>query len=913
MKKIAVKSKMQKIIILILIVLLSNFIVPTYSSASFGGVLMGPIIDFIAGIGDAVLSALQFFMYDGNVTVGNTVGGAVSGALTIVNPFDSFLLMRSSDKFEETLKKYDMDTTEEGEIEISADEFDKGWLGWLPGSFADKDYGVPIIKYTPEKIFANQVPALDVNFINPKDWTDQATNEDNAEAMNEKSITRQLHSTIANWYIALRNLAIVALLSVLLYVGIRILISSTAGDKAKYKQMLMNWIVALCIVFFLHYVMSFILTVTEMITVGVSSGTEIVVDVQDSDNGNFKFKTDLTGLCRFQIQYKDLGARMIYLIFYIALVIYTVMFTWTYVKRAITMAFLTLIAPVVAITYPIDKIGDGQAQAFGIWLKEFIFNALLQPFHLIIYTIFLGAASEIAVQNPIYAILFLAFIIPSEKLLRKMFGFNKADTAGGMSTAAGVFGGAAAFNMVKSIVGKGAQRGSSGKAPATNNKIRAKNNIEDSRTPKGYSAFATTGGSALPSEGQGEDGMDYERANEFRRLQEEGLSQQEAMDRLNATMPADRGEIDYERANEFKRLQEEGLNQQEAMDRLNATMPQDRSRPDYERANEFRRLQKEEGLSQQEAMDRLNATTVRNDSSTEANKIRFASQDSQSDNIRQESNSTSGNTQNNTRTPSDLSKGKRVLNGMKSLGHATFNKQNAGKAARFVGRAAVRTATTGVGLAVGTAAGIAGGDLEDVLKYTAAGAALGNRTLGNATLNAMSGARKIGGNVAQTFMEGYSGLNEATMRRQAKEFVKDVDNREYFAREMAEDDGTRLSGKALNNVMENAAYYNNAGIDDNSKIKKSIKLEKDIIEDLSNTDLSEEEKRTMAREQATTISKIADKVDDKKLMTDEKYAQGLQNNFKRGLKAANSEMSERELNTQSEQMMKLLKKYKKAY
>ena len=33
------------------------------------------------------------------------------------------------------------------------------------------------------------------------------------------------------------------------------------------------------------------------------------------------------------------------------------------------MAFLTLIAPIVAFTYPIDKMADGQAQGFDMWVK----------------------------------------------------------------------------------------------------------------------------------------------------------------------------------------------------------------------------------------------------------------------------------------------------------------------------------------------------------------------------------------------------------------------------------------------------------------------------------------------------------------------------------------------------------------
>ena len=48
MKKLMNKNFVQKIVIAILIVLSFNFVVPTFShAADFGGVLFGPIIDFL--------------------------------------------------------------------------------------------------------------------------------------------------------------------------------------------------------------------------------------------------------------------------------------------------------------------------------------------------------------------------------------------------------------------------------------------------------------------------------------------------------------------------------------------------------------------------------------------------------------------------------------------------------------------------------------------------------------------------------------------------------------------------------------------------------------------------------------------------------------------------------------------------
>ncbi len=70
------------------------------------------------------------------------------------------------------------------------------------------------------------------------------------------------------------------------------------------------------------------------------------------------------GFVRFKAQNKDFGECTAYTIMYVALVLYTVMFTFTYFKRFLYMAFFTMIAPLVALTYPIDKVKDGKAQAF---------------------------------------------------------------------------------------------------------------------------------------------------------------------------------------------------------------------------------------------------------------------------------------------------------------------------------------------------------------------------------------------------------------------------------------------------------------------------------------------------------------------------------------------------------------------
>lgn len=164
------------------------------------------------------------------------------------------------------------------------------------------------------------------------------------------------------------------------------------------------------------------------------------------------------------------------------------------------MAFLTLIAPMVALTYPIDKVSDGKAQAFNMWLKEYTYNALIQPIHLLLYKVLLGTAVELAVYNPLYAIVSLGFIIAAEKLVKQMFGFNKASggTVGSLAGAAGV-----------TAVASKALQGFAKKGPGPQGKIRTKDGLErqgkDADANKPFKAFEGKDAKDVMGAGGGND------------------------------------------------------------------------------------------------------------------------------------------------------------------------------------------------------------------------------------------------------------------------------------------------------------------------------------------------------------------------------------------------------------------------
>lgn len=381
-----------------------------------------------------------------------------------------------------------------------------------------------------------------------------------------------LAPVIGNIYKALRNFCMVLMLLVILYIGIKILISSIAEQQAKYKRFLMDWVVGFALLFMMHYIMAGIVglntLVVEMLSndegdsyyVGVNelqdksklgqvvtgkNSTSTWLDIvkgnfdiddvswdlsfnldnesektfkehrlitinEDSEKATYADGVDSFGRLDLNnynnIMYKNntspdlskwgdngviyLSASLInpepfkdpdeikrkdraiiklnamsyarvissfsskdndsaiiyangrmketdkfdsmgYSALYLCLVIETIMFLFTYIKRVLQMAFLTMVAPIVAIMYPVDRLGDGKAQAFNQWFKDYLFNILIQPMHLLLYTVFIVAAGQLISRNIIYGLAVYAFMIPAENYFKKILGFEKASNSGG--------------------------------------------------------------------------------------------------------------------------------------------------------------------------------------------------------------------------------------------------------------------------------------------------------------------------------------------------------------------------------------------------------------------------------------------------------------------------------------------------
>lgn len=289
---------------------------------------------------------------------------------------------------------------------------------------------------TPFDIFFNKYKLLDVNFFDVNGVTDG-------------SIAYTIRTSVAGWFYTMRLISSAILLVVLVYVGIRMAISTIAEEKAKYKKMLIDWCCSLLLIFILQYIAIFAIYCNNAIVNALNS---TLTDTSlESDISNIIAQIGINAVLGVGIP------SIVSVLVFCAIVFQSLAFLLSYISRMIKVGFLIIISPLISLTYSIDKMGDGKAQALGTWLKEFVYTILIQPFHCVLYIAFVRTAFGLIVEaspgilginlldsleynqlvNGVLAILCLKFINDGEKIVRKIFGFQDDNSstsfAGGMA------------------------------------------------------------------------------------------------------------------------------------------------------------------------------------------------------------------------------------------------------------------------------------------------------------------------------------------------------------------------------------------------------------------------------------------------------------------------------------------------
>lgn len=674
-------------------------------------------------------------------------------------------------------------------------------------------YGIPNIKLTPAEIFAGNVSALDANFFKTEGDHNQELGG------SEKSIVEQLRDTVATWYVALRNIAIVGLLSALLYIGIRIVISSSAGDKAKYKQFFVDWVVALCLIFFLHYIMVFTMTMSETVT-DVLAGDrtnqgrikEVNIRLTETDGTTtFKdagtevcFSSNFTGVARMKADYQGGTLKIGYSILYIALTVYTVYFAFVYLKRLLMLAFFTMIAPLVALTYPLDKIRDGKAQAFNYWFKEYMFYALLQPMHMLLYTVFVSSALSVAANNLLYAIVALAFIVPAEKIVKQMFGI-KGNTE---STLGGFAGGALAsqaFNMLRK--GPPQPKKGGGDGPKGEKGIRLDN-------PNKPNAMDTLAGDAM------ENGVE----NAAQTATAAGIGAAAGAASANATGNENNEETDSNGVH----VSDDGV-----IDGV-----QFRKVPDNE--------QQGNGLENPEMQSGENPAMPEN-----------GQQNQNADNNNSEENPFAAIRAKANRAKGNL--GSAINSRVQSAGGWSGIAKGVGKTgAKLAGRAAMMTTMGALGLGVG----IVGGDMSDTLKGLGAGL-----TAGYATGGRLNSA--VGNNAAVRFLD--DAIRGTGPERKRNDYIRSYMSNQENRNRLIEKNPSIKKSELDAQLRQRAELSYDSGVTDAKMLDRAVKLQKQL--DAKNPrGVGNAERHGANYNKTVATMQLASKYSDSTFENDEKIA-----------------------------------------
>ena len=296
-------------------------------------------------------------------------------------------------------------------------------IGGLDGDASATD----TIFISPDEILFNKIPLTDINFF---------------DFSNSNGAISSIRKNVAIWYYALRNLAIAILLVVLVYIGIRMTISTVAEQEAKYKRMLTDSAVSFALVFLLHYIILFGIYISDSLVKLMDVSKESYIQNYNSNSAipvdEILNKTLEDALTNSGFT-KGFGSAIVYT----ALCGLSFIFLVMYIKRMITIAFLIMIAPLITVTYSIDKVKDNKSQALDNWLKEFMVNVLIQPFHCVIYltiTITGMGLMDGSLGGSILAVIMISFILKAENIIKSIFsvvqgGKTSTDMAWGVAFA----------------------------------------------------------------------------------------------------------------------------------------------------------------------------------------------------------------------------------------------------------------------------------------------------------------------------------------------------------------------------------------------------------------------------------------------------------------------------------------------
>lgn len=241
---------------------------------------------------------------------------------------------------------------------------------------------------SPEKIFAGEYPILNANLFkastvdNPGGWTFGPAKiwKEFTDGAGTNTISA-LRKAVAGIYVLLQYVAATVLLCLLIYTGIRIVLSARSPEEqARWRGYLYDWLRAVILLIFMHLIMITIFNVTDILANSLKEAM---------GNGQ-----SITNILRGTIQESWGSVELITTtIMYVYTTYLTFVFVFAYFRRVLWTAILIIMAPIVAALRALGNEGRGIYQR---WFREFLTNSLIQPYHIIAYYVLVMIPINIA-------------------------------------------------------------------------------------------------------------------------------------------------------------------------------------------------------------------------------------------------------------------------------------------------------------------------------------------------------------------------------------------------------------------------------------------------------------------------------------------------------------------------------------
>ena len=272
--------------------------------------------------------------------------------------------------------------------------------------------GYSINWFTIEDTVFNQIDLFDTDFFDIN--------------KNDNDVNKAIKTSVATFYYLMRVIALVLQLMMLIYLGIRMAISTVASEIAKYKSMLKDWLVSMVLLFVTPYIIICINTIASaLVTMFFSLRTGV-----GFEKSIISQTMNLTNIIN--------GWSYVAVIFmYILITFYQIKFFLMYLFRLLGMGFLIVISPLITITYSATKTPiagkGGRASTYNNWLEEYMVNAFIQPLHAGVYLVFIVTANEIFKVAPFLAVIFFMTLSRAEKIVKNIFKMRSMSSIHSMS------------------------------------------------------------------------------------------------------------------------------------------------------------------------------------------------------------------------------------------------------------------------------------------------------------------------------------------------------------------------------------------------------------------------------------------------------------------------------------------------